>query len=245
MAEELPDAPWAKKEELPDAPWTKETDPGWLPAIGRSARGVATGVESTVEGIGSHLPAFLQGANINPERRKLNEQMLAARPPPKDMIESGGNVVGEVLPSFMIPPLGLEGVAATALPNAPRIASFLGKAAEGMVRGGLGGAMLPEGDRAKNTVAGITAGGGAQIAGAAWDAIPRQWRYPLNAIVSGAVTKALESAGILPSSWQFPVFFGLLHSRLTDLAAQVASKVNPAAYGAATARARTYKEEGK
>lgn len=216
--DDLPDAPWAQPDNLPDAPWAKDEsapDPGFLAGAGRAARGFATGVETTVDKLAEHLPF-----SHDP---KLTEETLAKRPKPTDPIEKGTNFLGEIAPSFAIPTTGLGGVAAQALGRWPTVARITGQAAEGGVQGGLGGMMLPEGDRARNTdtgtAAGMAARGGTAALDVAWNAIPPAYRHAANAIAAGFATKAMEHMG-MPNDWlvRAPVFFTLWKASLLDLA---------------------------
>ena len=215
--DDLPDAPWAQQDNLPDAPWAKEEsafDPGFLAGAGRAARGFATGVETTVDSLAKHLPF---------SDPKLIEETLAKRPKPTDPVEKAANVAGEIAPSFAIPTTGLGGVATQALGRWPTIARIAGATAEGGVQGGLGGMMLPEGDRASNTdigtAAGMAARGGTAALDVAWNAIRPAYRHAANAIAAGFATKAMEHMG-MPNDWlvRAPVFFTLWRASLLDLA---------------------------
>lgn len=233
------------KLERPDP--TEPPDPGFLPGVGRAARGVATGVESVVGGIGTRLPGFLQGGN-NP---KEIEAALASRPKPKDWIESAGEFGGEVLPTLAIPELGLGKLAGQALragqayfmPSsmlAARSIPVAERAIEGATQGAIGGAMMPGDNSGKNAAIGAVGGaavrGGGEALNAAWTAIPPNARHLANAIAAGAAVKGMEHMG-MPNDWlvRAPVFFALWRASLLDLANKWgtrASRANPATLGA-------------
>lgn len=194
-------------------------DPGGLAALGRFGRGAMTGVESTVAGIGQSLPWFLQGPN-----QDLARKVLADRPPPKDRIESAGQIVGETLPAFAIPELGFEGLAARYLPNAPRIAQFLGKTAEGVTGGAVGGAMLPEGRELKNTTTGAEAGGAMGAAAGAYMALPPGLRRLANAAAAAGAAETVAQMGLPRWYIGAPIYWEIYHQRLLDLATQWLAK---------------------
>lgn len=200
---------------IDDQPTTSEIEPGSMAATGRLARGIMTGVESTVAGVGQSLPQFLQGPN-----QDLAKKVLAGRPPPKDRIESLGGTIGEVLPAFAIPSLGLEGTAARALPNFPRISQFLGKTAEGAISGSAGGAMMPEGEKLKNTGVGAAAGATYGAAAGAYMALPPGLRRIANAAAGAAAAEGVKSLGITDWYMAAPIYWEIYHQRLLDLATQ-------------------------
>lgn len=214
--------PWEEDPDKGKKPWEEEPaappeppDPGGLAAVGRFGRGAMTGVESTVAGIGQSLPWFLQGPN-----QDLARKVLSDRPPPKDRIESAGQAVGETLPAFAIPEFGFEGLAARALPNAPRIAQFLGKTAQGVAGGALGGAMLPEGGKLKNTATGAEAGGAMGAGAGVYMALPPGLRRLANAAAGAAAAEGVKSLGITDWYMAAPIYWEIYHQRLLDLATQ-------------------------
>lgn len=223
-------------------------DSGFLPSVGRDIRGFATGVETTVDKLGSSLPGFL-GAH-DP---KLVEQELAKRPQPQATSEKFFNTLGEIAPSFAIPNLGLEGLASRALgagiqhmPSwmlaaVPAIEKISGTVLEGGTRGALGGAMMP-GDRLSNAEMGAIAGAGLRGAGAAvtsaWNAIPPTMQHYVNGVAAAAAVKVMEAMG-MPNDWliRAPVFFALWRANIVDLAGKITGKVSRAPPGAVGASA--------
>lgn len=233
------------------------SDPGFLPSVGRDVRGFATGVETTVDKLGSSLPGFL-GAH-DP---KLVEQTLTRRPQPQTSGEKFFNAVGEVAPSFAIPSLGLEGLASRAvgagirymptwmLGAVPAIEKISGAVLEGGTRGALGGAMTP-GDRLSNAEMGAIAGAGLRGAGAAvtsaWNAIPPTMQYYANGVAAAAAVKTLEHLG-MPNDWlvRAPVFFALWRANIMDYASKITGKVSRAPPGAVGAGvAEVFKPKGQ
>lgn len=221
--------PWEEDPDKDKKPWEEDLGgvgdpseaptPGGIAAAGRFARGAMTGAESTVAGIGQSLPWFLQGPN-----QDLAKKVLADRPPPKDRIESWGQSVGETLPAFAIPELGLEGLAARSLPNYPRIAGFLGKTAQGVTGGAIGGAVLPEGEKLKNTATGAEAGGAIGAAAGAYMALPPGLRRIANGIAAAAAMKGVKDLGITDWYMGAPIYFEIYRQQLLDLATQWLAK---------------------
>lgn len=204
---------------IDDQPTTSEIEPGSMAATGRLARGVMTGVESTIAGVGQSLPKFLQGPNPN-----LARETLAKIPPPQDRIESWGKTAGEVLPAFAIPSVGMEGAMARALPNFPRISQFLGKTAEGAISGAAGGAMMPEGEKLKNTGVGAAAGATYGAAAGAYMALPPGLRRIANAAAGAAAAEGVKALGFTDWYMAAPIYWEIYHQRLLDLATQWLSK---------------------
>lgn len=254
MAEDLPDAPWAKKEELPDAPWA--TDPGFWAGAGRAARGVATGVESTVDELGSRIPGF-----IGPHDPELVKKTLKEREAPKDFPEKAGSAIGEVLPTFALPGFGLDALAVrglrlarglrgaqlTQFPKTKGLASALeriaGSTIEGGARGAAGGALIPGDDTAENAAIGAGIGiagqGAGTIAQSAMIALPPKIKNTLSAIAAMAAANKVGipwwTAFMHPNWQQGSIFQQLYNANLADLAAKYfrkATNVNPAVAGA-------------
>lgn len=226
MAEDLPDAPWAKKEELPDAPWTKETDPGFMAGAGRAARGLATGVESTIDRIGGSLPW-----SHDP---KLTKEVLAKRLPPKDEVESGARIIGEALPAFAIPGFSPASAAYSGIPLATRGLQSL---AAGALTGGIGGAMLPEGNTGKNIATGAATGMLGGAVGTAYNALPWSVRNLINITAAGYAADSLRHLGINQWWIHAPVFWGLYKKRLADLVAEWSNRL-ASGVGASAAQGR-------
>lgn len=233
MAEELPDAPWAKKEELEDAPWTKEEpDPGYLPAAGRALRGLGTGIESTVDRIGGNLPW-----SYDP---KLTKKVLAERPPPTDEIESGFKTVGEVVPAFAVPGFS---PATAAYSGIPLLSRGLQALAGGALTGGIGGAMLPEGNTGKNIATGAATGIATGALGTAYNALPWGVKNFINITAAGYAANSLKHLGIDQWWIHAPVFWTLYRKRFADLVAEWSNKL-ASGVGASAAQGRhVYQED--
>lgn len=242
--------PWEKYQDQENGPWTKyqkkpqgrpeptePPDPGFLAGTGRALRGVASGVESTVDEIGMRLPSFLQGANKPEEvRKELNK-----RPKPKG-VEAGGEFVGEILPTLAVPELGAGRAAGVLMSRAPRTAQVLGSALEGGVRGGIGGAMMPGGDTTENMDVGTAAGAGVRGLGTAAQigigALPLKLKNTLSAIAAVAAANKMGMpwwAAFMHPDWGQKSLFGQLYnSNLADLAAKYfrgTTRLNPATVG--------------
>jgi|SRR5580693_6079812 hypothetical protein len=98
--------------------------------------------------------------------------------------EKAGRYAAQYGPLAIIPSVGLEGLAAKAIPEFPRAASIIGKGLEGTWKGAVGGAT--QGD-AKT---GAATGGGTAAAYNAYRMLPHQaqWMLPVAAIM--AMSKA-------------------------------------------------------
>lgn len=189
-------------------------EPGVLPAMGRFARGAAKEAETIVDEFGMSLPSFMQGANINPERRKLNEEMLKDRPPPLDFPERAGGYATDLGAIFApVPGLGkatgLEKLISNAIRNyqayyrptsiglakaIPAIEKIGGGIAEGGVRGAAGGAILPgekTGDAEAGALAGAGVKGGSAAVSAGLKAIPPGIKNTVSALAAMAAAERL------------------------------------------------------
>lgn len=230
--------PWEEDPDKGKKPWEEDPggvgdpseapDIGSLAAGGRFLRGSWHGVGDVVEQISPYLPYRPEPGPTTPYT-------------PKDRIESAGRIFGQVAPTFAIPGLGLEGVAARALPNFPRISQFLGKTGQGLIGGALGGAMMPEGEKLKNTGVGAAAGGSYGAATGAYMALPPGLRRIANGIAAAAAMKGVKDLGITDWYMGAPIYFEIYRQQLLDLATQWLAKKS-AGVGAAGATGVRLKE---
>lgn len=222
--------PWEEDPDKGKKPWEEEPQgvgdpseaptPGGIAALGRFARGAVHGVGDL--SIPQGVDPF--GPFVEP-------------PPytPKDRIESLGRSFGQVTPAFAIPELGFEGLATRALPNYPRMAQFLGKTAQGVTGGAIGGAMLPEGEKLKNTATGAEAGGAMGAGAGVYMALPPGLRRLANAAAGAAAAEGVKSLGITDWYMAAPIYWEIYHQRLLDLATQWLAK-RSAGVGASAAK---------
>lgn len=209
-----------------------QPDPGYLPAAGRAARGLATGVESTIDRIGGSLPW-----SYDP---KLTKKVLAERPPPADRLESGARSVGEVLPTFAVPGFS---PARAAYSGIPLVSRGLQTLAAGALTGGLGGAMLPEGNPGKNIATGAATGMATGALGTAYNALPWNVRNLINITAAGYAANSLRHLGIDQWWIHAPVFWGLYRQRLADLVAEWSNRLGAGAGASAAQGRRLYQGE--
>lgn len=262
----MADDPWARfnPEKPPsDDEWAKfnppsSPDPGWMPAIGRTARGMATGVESTVDYMGAGLPGFL-----GPHDPELARKTREGIPEPKDAFESFGHGLGEMIPTLAVPELGADAAAIRALRFArglrgPQLTQFArqkgftsalerlaGGATEGGARGAIGGTMVP--DEETGTDAAIGGGAGAAVRGmgdiaqSSVMALPPKVKNTIGAVAAMATANKLGMpwwvAFMHPGAWQEgSVFQQLYNTNLLDLASKylrsATRRPNPAFVGA-------------
>lgn len=249
---------------------TTPPDPGWLPAAGRAARGVATGVESAADytASGFHLP-FLGPHDPELTRKALEE----SETPSLDPVENFTHGVGEVGSTFLVPGLGADAATIRALRFArglrgPQLTQFArqkgfksalerlaGGAAEGGARGAIGGAMVP--DEETGTDAAIGGGLGAAVRGAgdishsAVMALPPKVKNTIGAVAAMATANKLGMpwwvAFMHPGSWQQgSVFEQLYNANLADLAAKYfrsLTRPNPAVLGASGVKLKQQTED--
>lgn len=261
MAEFDPDTFIKKVEDFnPDKFISKNEppDPGFFPAVGRTARGLATGVESTVDYMGSGLPGFL-----GPHDPELARKVRKDIPEPKDAYESFGHGLGEMLPTFAVPGLGADASVARALRFArglrgPQLTQFArqrglasalerlaGGAAEGGARGAIGGAMVPDEETGED--AAIGGGVGAATRGVgdlAFSSVVNlnpKIKNTLGAVAAMATANKLGMpwwvAFMHPGTWQQgSVFQQLYNANLLDLASKylrsATRRPNPSFVGA-------------
>lgn len=217
-------------------------DPGFWPAAGRAARGFTTGVESTVDYMGSGLPGFL-----GPHDPELAKKTRESIPEPKGNLEGFTHALGEMAPTLAVPELGADAAVIRGLRFArglrgPQLTQFArqkgfasalerlaGGAAEGGAQGAIGGAMVP--DKETGEDAAIGGGAGAAVRGAgdifhsSVMALPPKVRNTLGAVAAMATANKLGLpwwvALMHPGSWQQgTVFQQLRDANLADLAAK-------------------------
>lgn len=223
----MPDPDWTDQEPGQVSPGTSKED--YL-NFGEEAKaglkGVGKGVGRAVMGISDVLPSFLQSPhNKDPAYR------ASVMAPGETTAEKVGIGVGSVGPYALTPELGLEGLAARGLANAPRLVraggTALGRIAQKGLSGGLAGGLQPAespDERMENEKwgAGMAAGLSAVgVGGRALAAIPPAAKRSLERAFGTAIGAVL--GGHLGHPW-FGAYMGR-HEHIGRLVTEALPKI--------------------